>query len=367
MPRYLCYLIKFWIGLSIAVFLSACGGGGDDDGESENSGVNTIFSTSTNAATNSANGQVLYAANCASCHGASYFAAKNYASTLSAIARNKGGMGYLSNIGTAEANDIASYLAFGATASPLPTQSINFAALINQTLGGAPINLTAVASSGLSVTFTSSTAAVCSVSGTALTLLASGICTLTASQTGNTSFAAASPVTRSFNVAAAPGLAQTISFTSPGQQYMGVATPALVATATSNLPVTFASTTNSVCTVSGSALTLRLPGTCTVLANQTGSATYASAATITNTFYVVATNAAAGKTIYNQQFSGQSCASCHGVPGSQSTSLILSAANADVVLNSAILNNIGGMRILTGRYSAQQILDMAAYLATPNF
>jgi mono/diheme cytochrome c family protein len=185
---------------------------------------------------------------------------------------------------------------------------------------------------------------------------------------GNTSYAAATPVSISFTVAAAVGptlISQSISFTSPGNLMLGTPAPALAATATSNLPVSFASATLSVCTVSGSTLNLLLPGTCTVSAIQPGDATYAAAATVSNSFYVVASNAAAGKTAYNLVISGQSCASCHGVPGSQPTSLILSAANADVVLNSAILNNVGGMGVLSGRYTQQQILDITAYLATP--
>jgi mono/diheme cytochrome c family protein len=160
--------------------------------------------------------------------------------------------------------------------------------------------------------------------------------------------------------------AQTIAFASPGNLPLGSTTPALAATATSGLAVSFASATPSVCSVSGTTLSLRLPGTCTVVANQPGDATYAAAATVSNTFYAVAINAAAGKAAYNLAMTnGQSCASCHGVPGSQPTSLILSAANADVVLGSAILNNVGGMGALNGLYTQQQILDITAYLATP--
>ena len=44
----------------------------------------------------------------------------------------------------------------------------------------------------------------CSVSGNSVSLLAVGTCTLTASQAGNSSFAAAAPVSQSFAVAAAP-------------------------------------------------------------------------------------------------------------------------------------------------------------------
>jgi mono/diheme cytochrome c family protein len=185
---------------------------------------------------------------------------------------------------------------------------------------------------------------------------------------GDAAFAAATPVTVSFAVTAAAGPSlktQSISFTSPGNQTLGIAAPALVATASSNLLISFASATPSVCSVSGAQLTLRQAGTCTLAANQVGDAAYAAAVTVSNSFYVVADNAAAGKIAYNQLINGQSCASCHGVPGSQPTSLILSAANADVVLSSAIMNNVGAMGILNAQYTPQQLRDIAAYLATP--
>jgi mono/diheme cytochrome c family protein len=341
--------------------------------ESEGSGSGSGFATSSKTATNAANGQALYTAFCASCHGASYTAARNYSSTLSAIARNKGNMGYLStSIQTAQANDIATYLTYGAgTAPTTPTrtsQTISFGSPGDQTLRATALSLAATASSGLGVSITSSTPTVCSVSAAALNLLGVGTCTLTASQLGDAAFAAAAPVTVSFAVTAAAGpslRAQTISFASPGNQMLGSAAPALVATASSNLPISFASATPSVCSVSGALLTPRQAGTCTLAANQAGDATYAAAATVSNSFFVVADNAAAGKIAYNQLINGQSCTSCHGVPGSQPSSLILSAANADVVLSSAITNNVGGMGVLNGLYTPQQLRDIAAYLATP--
>jgi mono/diheme cytochrome c family protein len=364
--------LKFLAVACMASLMAACGGGGgsgSDSGDSHSEGRSSSFATSTNQVGNATTGQALYATYCASCHGASYASAKNYAKTLSAISRNKGGMGYLAaSIQTTQANDIATFLAFGATSSgsALPSQTLNFESPGDQTLAATSVNLAASASSGLSVTITSSTPTVCSANGTALTLLSAGTCTLTASQLGSAAYAAALPVTLSFAVTAATGAAQSISFTSPfGNQQFDNPAPTLVATATSGLPVAFASVTTAICLVNGTTLTWRQPGTCTVSAIQAGDASYAAAPTVSNSFYVIASNAASGKAAYNLVINGQSCASCHGAPGSQPTSLILSAANADVVLNSAIINNVGGMGVLTGYYSVQQILDIAAYLATP--
>jgi mono/diheme cytochrome c family protein len=378
-------LFKLLAIACLSASIAACGGGGGSSGssgssegsthtESSDDGESSGFATSTKAATNAVAGQALYAAYCSSCHGAGYSSAKNYASTLSAIARDKGGMGYLgASIQTAQANDIASYLSYGAGTSTasgalVANQTISFASPGSQTLGATPAALTASASSGLAVTITSSTPTVCSVNVATLGLLAVGTCTLTVSQLGNASYAAATPVSFSIAVAAAAGptkTAQSIAFASPGNLMLASPAPVLVATATSKLSVSFASATPSVCAVSGVTLTLRRAGTCSVVANQPGDATYAGATTVSTSFYVVASGAAAGKTAYNQVIGGQSCAGCHGLPGSQPASLILSAANADVVLTSAIQNNVGGMGALQGRYTQQQILDITAYLATP--
>ena len=52
------------------------------------------------------------------------------------------------------------------------------------------------------MTFTSLTPAVCTVSGTTVTILAAGTCTIQADQAGDVNFAAAAPVTQSFEIAA---------------------------------------------------------------------------------------------------------------------------------------------------------------------
>ncbi len=83
-------------------------------------------------------------------------------------------------------------------------QTIVFSSLPNVNLGSAPFTLSATASSGLPVSYSSSTTTVCAVAGSTVTILAAGTCTITASQSGNATYAAATPVTQSFTVAAAP-------------------------------------------------------------------------------------------------------------------------------------------------------------------
>ncbi len=82
------------------------------------------------------------------------------------------------------------------------TQTITFGAIATQTVG-TPLSLTASASSGLAVSFASSTTSVCMVSGSTATFLGAGTCTITASQGGNGTYAAATPVPQSFPVNAA--------------------------------------------------------------------------------------------------------------------------------------------------------------------
>lgn len=83
----------------------------------------------------------------------------------------------------------------------LPKQNaIAFAPLPNRLLSDAPFALTATASSGLPVTFSTSTETVCTITATTVTLLAAGQCTITASQSGDDEFPPAPDVTHSFMV-----------------------------------------------------------------------------------------------------------------------------------------------------------------------
>ena len=85
----------------------------------------------------------------------------------------------------------------------LLTQTITFGALSNQAVGATPFTVSATASSGLTVSFASTTPSVCTVSSAMVTLVATGTCTIEATQAGNTDYAAATPVDQSFQVGAA--------------------------------------------------------------------------------------------------------------------------------------------------------------------
>jgi YVTN family beta-propeller protein len=81
-------------------------------------------------------------------------------------------------------------------------QAITFTNPGARTLTSTPLGLVANATSGLAITITSATPAVCTVSGGNVTLLAVGTCTLNANQAGNANFNAAPQVQVSFDVTA---------------------------------------------------------------------------------------------------------------------------------------------------------------------
>jgi hypothetical protein len=181
---------------------------------------------------------------------------------------------------------------FTVTAPPPPsTQSISFTSTppAAAAIGGAAYTVSASASSGLAVTFTidASSAGVCTISGTTVSFVGAGSCTIDANQAGNGSYQAAPQVQQSFVV----GLAsQTISFTSspPGGADVGGAPYTVSATASSGLAVTFtiAAASAGVCTISGSTVSFVGAGTCTINANQAGNGTYQAAPQVQQSFTV---------------------------------------------------------------------------------
>jgi hypothetical protein len=80
-------------------------------------------------------------------------------------------------------------------------QTITFGAIATQTVG-TPLTLAATASSGLAVSYAASPSTVCAVSGAKVTFAGAGTCTITASQSGNTYYSAATSVSQSFTVKA---------------------------------------------------------------------------------------------------------------------------------------------------------------------
>ena len=151
--------------------------------------------------------------------------------------------------------------------------------------GTPPFAVGATATSGLPVTVVSNTPTTCTVAGTTLTAVGLGTCTLTASQPGNTDYNPATSVNQSFTVLQGQ---QTIAFAGLSNVNFGVAPFTISATATSGLQVTLASTTLPVCTLAGTTLTIVAAGTCTITATQPGNSFHLAAASVNQSFTVLA-------------------------------------------------------------------------------
>ena len=160
-------------------------------------------------------------------------------------------------------------------------QTITFGSIPTQTVGTA-LSLAATTTSGLVVSYSASPANICTVSGSTASFIESGSCSITASQFGNSSYEAATPVTQSFTV---NGKAQTITFAGIPTQTVG--TPlALAATATSGLAVNYSASPANICTVSASTASFVGSGTCNITAAQVGNSTYAAANSVMQSFNV---------------------------------------------------------------------------------
>jgi hypothetical protein len=95
--------------------------------------------------------------------------------------------------------------AFAVKSNAKSDQTITFNKPADKQLGALPFALSASASSGLPVSFTSNTPGVCTVGGNTVTLIAIGTCSITATQDGNALINPATPVTQSFNVSTQGG------------------------------------------------------------------------------------------------------------------------------------------------------------------
>jgi uncharacterized repeat protein (TIGR02543 family) len=106
-------------------------------------------------------------------------------------------------------NSVGASVASASTAAvtPLGPQTITFGALSNRTMGTGTVTVSATASSGLTVTFTTGNSAICTVSGSVVTLVSPGSCVILANQAGGSGYSAANQVSQSFTVSPALTLA----------------------------------------------------------------------------------------------------------------------------------------------------------------
>lgn len=166
------------------------------------------------------------------------------------------------------------------------SQSITFSALTDKTYGDSPFSLSASASSGLSVSYTSSNTSVATVSGSTVTIVGAGTTTITAYQSGNSNYNAATEVSRTLTVLKAN---QTINFTAISGKQDSDPPFTISATATSGLAVTF-NLLYGPATLSGNTVTLTgAAGTVLIEAVQDGNGNYNAASKVQQSFAVAST------------------------------------------------------------------------------
>jgi hypothetical protein len=173
----------------------------------------------------------------------------------------------LTAVGLACATLLAGCGGGGGSSEGAMAQSISFPFVGGQTLAVPPdvatVQLTATASGGGEVTYTSNTPTICTVNGATLSLIKAGECSVTASQAGGNGYAPTSEK-QLFGIPKQP---QTVTFRNPGALPLDSTPVPLVATSNvAGKTITFTSSTPTVCTVSGNTMTKVGNGLCSIKA-----------------------------------------------------------------------------------------------------
>ena len=199
------------------------------------------------------------------------------------------------------------------------SQTITFASVPSKFVGSGPFVVAPSSTSNLTVALSSSNTAVATVSGFSISPIGAGTTTLSATQAGDANYLAAATVTQVLTATTAP-IAQTIAFAALSPRRVAslkdvysaaslIATStslsftdatsvaqanarsngsfALVATASSGLPVTFTSTVTNVATIVGNICTPVTPGVTNIVAAQAGNTAYTAASTVTQSLVIV--------------------------------------------------------------------------------
>ena len=199
------------------------------------------------------------------------------------------------------------------------SQTITFASIPSKFVGSGPFTVAPSSTSNLTVALSSSNTAVATVSGFSISPIGAGTTTISATQAGDTNYLAAATVTQVLTATTAP-IAQTIAFAALSPRRVAslkdvysaaslIATStslsfadatsvaqanarsngsfALVATASSGLPVTFTSTVTAVASIVGNICTPVTPGVTNIVAAQAGDNAYTAASAVTQSLVIV--------------------------------------------------------------------------------
>jgi len=160
--------------------------------------------------------------------------------------------------------------------------SIVFAPPESLLLAATTYQLIASSTSGLGITFTSTTPEICINSSSVLTLLKHGYCLIEASQPGDDFTVPASVVTARIKVMRE----NAITFKTPIDVTLKLKSLQLTAISTAGLPVTYKSLTPNTCTISNNSASLLGVGSCTIVASQSGDEFTPPAQDVSNSFSI---------------------------------------------------------------------------------
>ena len=167
--------------------------------------------------------------------------------------------------GTAYGSDVSF------TTATCASQSIAFGAAPNVVVGSSGA-VSASATSGLAVTFSSLTPSICTVSGSTVTGVTAATCTIAANQAGNVNFNAAPQATQSFSIGKGSQAALVVSAVPASLVFNGTAS--LSTTGGSGTGALTYAVTAGPCSVTGNILTGTGVGTCNIRATKAGDSNY---------------------------------------------------------------------------------------------
>ncbi len=165
------------------------------------------------------------------------------------------------------------------------SQTITFESLADRTFGDASFELTATASSGLSVNFTSSDESILTISGTTATIISAGEVTIAANQEGDETYEQALEVTQTLTINKAE---QVITFDPLPDVVLGSGDLELIALASSGLEVSYS--VSGPAEVDGNVMSISGLGEVIVTASQSGDINYLPANDLTQKFNVTDPN-----------------------------------------------------------------------------
>ena len=225
--------------------------------------------------------------------------------------------------------------------TPIASQTITFNNPGGQVFGTSP-TLTATASSGLAVVFSSSTPQICTItSGGQLTFITVGTCTIAANQPGNSAYGAAPQVLQSFTISKATA---SITLTNLSATYDGT-THAVTATTTP-------STLSESITYNGSS------------SAPTAAGTYIVTATITDSNYTGTTTGTLNINKATASVTPNAASKTYGANDPALTGTLTGFIAADNV--TATYTRTSGETVASSPYTISAILSPAGVLASYN-